>query len=52
MQGYATGFLLSALASSCFIAGVMPQFAKVSKFVTGVFAALFIVTEAMAVFGA
>lgn len=52
MQTYAYGFLFAGLASACFLGGVTPEIGKLGKVATGVFATLFVVTEAMALFGA
>jgi hypothetical protein len=50
MQAYAYGFLIAALSSACFI-DAEATVARLGKWATGIFAALFVVTEAMAMMG-
>lgn len=50
MQGYAYGFLIAGLSAACFI-DAEASIARMGKWATGIFAVLFVVTEAMALMG-
>ena len=50
MQAYAYGFLIAALSSACFI-DAEATISRMGKWATGIFAVLFVVTEAMALMG-
>jgi hypothetical protein len=52
MQSYAAGFLIAALSSACFVdSGLKKSVSRLGKLSLGVFTALFVVTEAIALLG-